>query len=201
MVPVEKSVLYIDSPIKMIQVPVHACRLHSMLSWNQRQRIVYLWLVNGRNLQMHPMTWLMASALNLNNLRFKQLELNAQIVRFPSGLETEFAGQALYLLRIYGLTEDQDTLELVETPLENTPDVQGLNKDSSLKESFVEWTNSNISAIDNGTHLIPERFLATEAISYSTLGIHRRANKPFDALFDEKTLSKIQMPTGKLPNG
>ena len=41
-------------------------------------------------------------AINTKNLRFKQLELNAQIVRFPSGLETEFAGQALYLLRVYG---------------------------------------------------------------------------------------------------
>ena len=37
-------------------------------------------------------------AINTKNLRFKQLELNAQIVRFPSGLETEFAGQALYLV-------------------------------------------------------------------------------------------------------
>ena len=143
-------------------------------------------------------SWLHDSAINLNNLQFKHLELNAQIIRFPSGLETEFAGQALYLLRVYGLTEDQGTLKLVEIPLENTPDVQKLNQNSSLKDSFVEWIDSNIPDIDNGTHLIPEQFLATEAISYSTLGIHRRANKPFDAIFDEDTLSKVRTPTGEL---
>ena len=97
-------------------------------------------------------------AINTKNLRFKQLELNAQIVRFPSGLETEFAGQALYLLRVYGLEEIDGSLSLVEIPLENTPNVQALNSDSTLKQSFIEWANTNTKAIDNGTHLIPEQF-------------------------------------------
>ena len=143
-------------------------------------------------------SWLLESALNLENLRFKQLELNAQIVRFPSGLETEFAGQALYLLRVYGLIEENEEWTLVEIPLENTPNVQDLNTDDTLRQNFVDWINLNIEKIDNGTHLVPEHFLATEAISYSTLGIHRRANKPFDAIFDEETLSKLKHPNGDL---
>ena len=144
----------------------------------------------------NDMSWILESALNLNTLRFKQLELNAQIVRFPSGLETEFAGQALYLLRVYGLDEHNDELTLKEIPLENTPNVLSITNDETLNTAFVQWTNDNIDQIDNGTHLIPEQFLATEAISYSTLGIHRRANKPFDAIFDEATLAQVEQPTG-----
>ena len=112
--------------------------------------------------------------------------------------ETEFAGQALYLLRVYGLNEVDEKLHLVEIPLENTPNVQALNRNTTLKQAFIDWANANTKAIDNGTHLIPEQFLATEAISYSTLGIHRRANKPFDAIFDEVALTQLNEPNGDL---
>ena len=142
--------------------------------------------------------WLFNHALNLENLQFKHLELNAQIVRFPSGLETEFAGQALYLLRVYGLDTSKTPLQVRDIPLENSPNVQALTKDPALKTSFVAWINHNITDIDNGTHLIPDQYLATEALSYSTLGIHRRANKAFDVLFDDETMLKLQEPTGVL---
>ena len=125
---------------------------------------------------------LLARALNKEKMRFKQLEVNAQIVRFPSGLETEFAGQALYLLRVYGLEKSSLGQQLQEVLLENSPDVQRILHDESLKSSMIEWINAHMSDIDNGTHLLPEKFLATEALSYSTLGIHRRANKPFDVI-------------------
>ncbi|RWK72305.1 MAG: hypothetical protein EOR50_29590, partial [Mesorhizobium sp.] len=62
--------------------------------------------------------WLIGGPLEKAGLSFKQLELNAQMVRFPSGQETEFGGQAAYLMRIFGI--DGETVS--EKPLENTPD-------------------------------------------------------------------------------
>ncbi len=48
--------------------------------------------------------WLAGGPADLSQLLFKQLELNAQVVRFPSGQETEFGGQAAYLMRILAST-------------------------------------------------------------------------------------------------
>src|SRR5262249_19152307 len=45
--------------------------------------------------------WLVAGPLARGRLALKQIEINAQVVRFPSGMETELGGQAVYLLRIF----------------------------------------------------------------------------------------------------
>ena len=142
--------------------------------------------------------WLRNTALDSSAYRFKQLELNAQIVRFPSGLETEFAGQALYLLRVYGYHPEGENFALTKVPLENTPDVQKLKSVSSLRTDLLSWISKNIEAIDQGTYLIPSPFLATEALSYSTLGINRLANKPFDVLFDSDGFDALPEPEGDL---
>ena len=42
-----------------------------------------------------------AGPLDRARLTLKQIEVNAQVVRFPSGMETEFGGQAVYLMRIF----------------------------------------------------------------------------------------------------
>src|SRR5262249_55273053 len=47
--------------------------------------------------------WLAAGPLSPEHIRFRQLELNAQVVRFPSGQEPQFGGQAVYLMRIFGI--------------------------------------------------------------------------------------------------
>ncbi|TGU98141.1 hypothetical protein EN816_39460, partial [Mesorhizobium sp. M8A.F.Ca.ET.173.01.1.1] len=66
--------------------------------------------------------WLAGGPLEKTSLSFKQLELNAQVVRFPSGQETEFGGQAAYLMRIFSI----DGATVGEKPLENTPDTARL---------------------------------------------------------------------------
>ena len=73
--------------------------------------------------------WLAGGPIDPSELTFKQLELNAQVVRFPSGQETEFGGQAAYLMRIFGI--DGDTV--TEKGLENTPDTARLAADAALK--------------------------------------------------------------------
>jgi hypothetical protein len=42
-----------------------------------------------------------AGPLAPSRLTLKQVEVNAQVVRLPSGMETEFGGQAIYLMRIF----------------------------------------------------------------------------------------------------
>jgi hypothetical protein len=126
--------------------------------------------------------WLRTEPLNLEKLHFSKVEINAQIVRFPSGLETEFAGQALYLLRVYSYTTEEPWA-LIEVPLQNTPDVTGIKDNPKRKKELTQYISTHIKEIDNGVYLLPTKFLATEAISYSTLGINRSANKPFSAIF------------------
>lgn len=123
-------------------------------------------------------------ATALSGLTLKQLEVNAQVVRFPSGLETQFGGQALYLLTVFAFQGD----EPVRVPLENTPDVLGIAADPARKAALRDWIAGNAARIDQGTHQLPVAFRAERALSWSTLGINRSANKPFSAIFDPEEL-------------
>ena len=119
--------------------------------------------------------WLAGGPIDPSDLTFKQLELNAQVVRFPSGQETEFGGQAAYLMRIFGIDGDAVT----EKGLENTPDNARLAADAALKARLVDYVKGNAPAIDLGVYEIPQEFLAKKIISWSTFGSIRRANHPF----------------------
>jgi hypothetical protein len=123
--------------------------------------------------------WLAGGPAERSQLTFKQLELNAQVVRFPSGQETEFGGQAAYLMRIFGI--DGETV--TEKPLENTPDGFKLATDAGLKKQLADYLAGNLAAIDTGVYAIPDEFLARKVISYSTFGSARQANHSFASLF------------------
>ncbi len=121
--------------------------------------------------------WLTGGPLERSQLTFKQLELNAQVVRFPSETEPGFGGQAAYLMRIFGL--DGDTL--VEKTLENTPDMAAIAADEALRRQLEDYVRANAAAVDEGVYQIPEPLLARKVISFSTFGSARRANHPFTA--------------------
>ncbi|RVB79913.1 MULTISPECIES: hypothetical protein [unclassified Mesorhizobium] len=123
--------------------------------------------------------WLIGGPLEKGGLSFKQLELNAQVVRFPSGQETEFGGQAAYLMRIFGI----DGAAVSERPLENTPDVALLSEDAALKAKLADYISANLAAVDLGVYEIPDEFLAKKILSWSTFGSARQANHPFTPLF------------------
>ena len=131
----------------------------------------------------------------LQGLRLDRIEVNAQVVRFPSGLETEFGGQALYLLRVYRLDEAEGGVAAVAVPLENTPDVTRLRADPALRAELATWLGENLQDIDRGTHRLPERFLTDTALSWSTLGVNRGANHPFSAVFLDE-LEAVPSPVG-----
>jgi hypothetical protein len=124
--------------------------------------------------------WLTGGPLERVGLPFKQLELNAQVVRFPSGQETEFGGQAAYLMRIFGI----DGATVSEKPLENTPDTVRLAEDAKLKARLADYVRANVAAVDRGVYEIPDEFLAKKVISWSTFGSARQANHPFTPLYE-----------------
>lgn len=138
--------------------------------------------------------WLAGGPLEPAELTFKQLELNAQVVRFPSGQETEFGGQAAYLMRIFGL----DGATVVEKPLENTPDVARLSDDAALKKRLADYVSANVAAVDLGVYEIPDEFLAKKIISWSTFGSARQANHPFTPLFEPTDFAGLDYAALKL---
>ena len=138
--------------------------------------------------------WLTGGPLDKMQLRFRQLELNAQMVRFPSGQEPQFGGQAVYLLRIFGIEGDH----INEVPLENTPDVARLSQDAALKAELAAYVRDNSAAIDQGVYAIPDKFLAKKVISYSTFGNARQVNHPFSPLFAPQDFADLDFSAGKL---
>lgn len=138
--------------------------------------------------------WLAGGPLEPEELTFKQLELNAQVVRFPSGQETEFGGQAAYLLRIFGI--DGETVS--EKPLENTPDVARLSEDAALKAKLAAYVSADVAAVDLGVYEIPDEFLAKKVISWSTFGSARQANHPFTPLYQPADFAGLDYSTLKL---
>lgn len=141
---------------------------------------------------------LVAGPLAKQRLRLKQVEINAQIVRFPSGMETEFGGQAAYLLRVFAVASGEGGLMLQPKPLENTPDVARLKADAALRQGLVDYVRANLPAIDSGVYQVPERFLATKAISYSTFGSARLANHPFTEALPAGALAGLDFGATRL---
>jgi hypothetical protein len=138
--------------------------------------------------------WLAGGPLDPSELTLRQIELNAQVVRFPSGQETEFGGQAAYLMRIFSL--DRDGVH--EVPLENTVDAARVAADETLKADLAAYVRGHVAEIDLGVYEVPERFLARKVISYSTFGTARAVNHPFSAIFAGDTFSDVDLGAARL---
>ncbi len=142
--------------------------------------------------------WLMAGLLDRKRLRLKQIEVNAQVVRLPSEMETELGGQAIYLMRIFKPVVTDGKLDLVPHTLENTPDLERIKQDDALRKELIAYIKANIPAIDLGVYQIPEKFLATKALSYSTFGSARIANQPFSDLLTPSELGRLPLQRTRL---
>jgi hypothetical protein len=139
---------------------------------------------------------LLNGPLNFAQLKFKQMEVNGQIARVPSDLENvtgrKFAGQAIYWMRIFAVQGGK----FQPQKLENTPDVIALQKDSVKKEALKNYLIQNMTSVDKGVYKIPDEYLSTIAISYSTAGSSRLANRPFDSLFKKEEADEILKKSG-----
>jgi hypothetical protein len=127
-------------------------------------------------------TWLVSEEGPLGAARRKtwtpkSVEVNLQSVRWPSTVRPSMAGHAEYVLRVFHRTEKEPYL--VPAPLENTVDVARLARDAKLRDELVSVLASKetLTRLDQGTLVLPERFLATKAVSVSPHGLARRANR------------------------
>jgi hypothetical protein len=141
--------------------------------------------------------FLSAGALDRSRLHLRQIEINAQVVRFPSGVEPTFGGQAAYLLRVFGIAGNGPAMTASIRPLENTPDVARLKADEALRRDLVAYLRDNVAVIDEGVYALPERFNATKALAYSTFGSARLGNRPFTELLSPADFDGVDL--GALP--
>jgi hypothetical protein len=139
-------------------------------------------------------SWLASGPLAGGSLRLRQLELNAQVIRFPSGQEPAFGGQAVYLMRIFGI----DGEAVTALPLENTPDPAKLAADAQMKARLVDYVRANASAVDQGVYQLPDEFLATKLVSWSTFGGARPVNHPFSTVLTPEDFDGIDFAGNRL---
>jgi hypothetical protein len=117
------------------------------------------------------------------------IEVNLQSVRWPSNERPEFGGHAEYILRVFHVDADAITPAL----LENTP---RSNLDDAERTELQAWVGENLSKIDDGTALVPEKFLASKATSVGPAGGARDANRPWSRLFPDGTAAFGGLPFG-----
>jgi hypothetical protein len=121
--------------------------------------------------------------------RIKSVEINLQSVRWPSAVHPSMAGHAEYVLRVF----HRDGGRLVPAPLENQPDVDRLRGSPALRAELVEWIGKSLAAIDEGTAVLPERFLASSARSVAPRGLARLANRPFSQILSARDLKAVDV--------
>ena len=97
-------------------------------------------------------------------------------------------------MRIFGL----DGGMAIALPLENTPDPARLAADPDLKASLVDYVRANAGAIDEGVYQLPEAYLATKLVSWSTFGGARPVNHPFSAVLAADDLSGLELSGNRL---
>lgn len=119
----------------------------------------------------------------------KSLEVNLQTVRWPSTIRGDMGGSAEYLLQVNKIENGSFVL----SPLENTPDVEKIGADPSLKKELLNWLliPENIKALDEGVINIPEKFLAKSVSSFALHGMNRLSNRPYDVIFNKDDFSSV----------
>jgi hypothetical protein len=104
-----------------------------------------------------------------------RLEVNFQSGRWPSGVRPSLGGHAEYVLRVFHFEGDH----VVVGPLENTPTQRlGARKRRELRD----WLAANVRGVDDGTLLVPDRFLAERSVSVHPRGLARYANRPWSQI-------------------
>jgi hypothetical protein len=103
--------------------------------------------------------------------------VNLQLVRWPATVRPDLGGHAEYLLRSFRL---DSAGALRPERLENTPEPRALG-DAATRATLLGFLATNAANVDDGTVLLPDRVLASRAVSVTPRGLHRLANRPFTA--------------------
>ncbi|MCC6137883.1 MAG: hypothetical protein IT287_04575 [Bdellovibrionaceae bacterium] len=134
--------------------------------------------------------------------RLQSLEFNVQAVREGSENSENFGGRAQYLLKVY----DWNGNKFEESTLENQIDRAALIKNPKLLKELKSWIldPANLTSLDEGTIVLPKKFLAKRAVSIAPGGLARSQNRPYYDLFkseDFKDLPFQQWEQIKSKNG
>ncbi len=132
------------------------------------------------------------SPIHLSKLDLKTVELNMQVVRWPSSIRPDMGGYAEYFLRVFKKkTEDHFILD----HLENTPNIDLINSNPKLKSELLSWLieKNNLKNLDNGILVIPKKYLAKKATSVALHGRSREFNKPFNHIFKKTVFKKLNL--------
>jgi hypothetical protein len=131
-----------------------------------------------------------------NLRRLKSIETNYQVIRSAAGIRNQLGGSAEYVLRVF----HQVDRRLVRAPLENTPDIARLTANPALRAELLTFLRQedSLRALDSGTILIPDRFLATAMSSFAPHGLARMQNRPFDAVFDPADFAGLELSGRRL---
>jgi hypothetical protein len=127
----------------------------------------------------------------------KSLEVNFQSVRWPSTIRPAMAGHAEYALLAFDRLPSAPYLK--PRPLENTIDSARLAKNAALRGELLSFlrTPEALAALDSGTLLVPDKFLATSATSVSPHGLARRANRAYGQTLRSDDLSDLDLKSYK----
>ncbi len=120
-----------------------------------------------------------------------RIETNLQMVRWPAVVRADFGGHAEYLLKVFKWNEASHVF--LESKLENQIDRDKLLSQPDLLKSFKVWLgqSQNLQALDNGTLIIPDLYLATRAVSTSPGGMARSANRVYDGILSAEEIKGI----------
>jgi hypothetical protein len=165
-------------------------------TWNSCKRFVKAWKYPKVKDAEELTNWMLSNEGPISNSIFdrsllKSIEVNLQASRTPSTIRSDMGGQAEYLLRAFRKKDSK----LVPGPLEGTPNVALLQKNPELKKELLNFIRHphNAGRLDAGILLLPDRFLATKASSFSPYASARLANRPFDQLFTAKDFEGIKL--------
>lgn len=119
--------------------------------------------------------------------RLTRVEIDLQNEHGPS-IRRDEDDHAEYVLRVFDVTADGALAPrlLLDTP---RPDL-----DAAERDALGAWVARSFDDIDRGTAVVPDRFLATRAISVAPRGVARAANRPFRALFGERGEAFASLP-------
>jgi len=133
------------------------------------------------------------SSTFFNYQNIESIEFNVQASREGSENKENFGGNAKYLMKVYDWVNDK----FEEGTLENQIDRQKIVSNPLLLKELKSWILQplNLKALDQGTLVVPKKFLAKRAITIAPGGLARSANRPYYELFKSEDLNNISYLT------
>ncbi|HEY8074969.1 MAG TPA: hypothetical protein VIF62_12685 [Labilithrix sp.] len=119
-----------------------------------------------------------------------KVETNLQNLHGPA-LRAAEDDHAEYLLRSFEVTRG----ELVPKPLLDTPNPDLADAD---RAALASWIREHFQEIDDGSYVIPDRFLASRTVSVAPRGAARKKNRPFARLFDASAFADLPYERARL---